>query len=510
MQERARTPVSDNGAAELHRRLERAERLQHALLDAATQGVVGLDADGSVTFVNRAALRLLGRPDSELLGRLVDEVVEDARPIHAALEQGTTEDRPHARLARGDGTAVPVRYTATPLVCERGVEGAVLAFSDLSERLQAERELLRYAERLVSLRAAVPVAAAEAEHAAGPAAPPTAAEIIQRATELARDQLGMQIGFVSEIAGGHEVVRAIAGETRVDLVRGTSVPLEETYCRKVLAGELPNIIRDAANDERVRDLAQTRALEVGAYIGVPLELPGGGIYGMLCCLSHEPAPSLDERDLRFLQTFAGIVADQLAREELERRTRRLQGSAATTRALIAALEARDHYTGSHSESVVSLARGVATELGLPDDEVAIAEQVAMLHDVGKVGVPDSVLQKPGPLDEVEWRIMREHPAIAERIIAAVPGLAHLAPAVRAEHERWDGGGYPDGLTGEEIPLVSRITLCCDAYDAMTSDRPYRAAMTREAAIAELRANASGQFDPRVVAALLKILSARAS
>ncbi|MEA2155003.1 MAG: hypothetical protein QOE11_1143 [Solirubrobacteraceae bacterium] len=501
------TDTARNGRAadELHRRLERAERLHRVLLDCTAQGILGLDADGTLTFVNPAALRLLGRQESELLGRPVDEAVADARPIHAALAQGTTEHRAREQFLRRDGTRLEVEYTATPLVCDAGVEGAVVAFADISARHEAESALARYAERLVSLRGA-DLAATDDEPLPPP---PTPAQIIERATALARDQLGMQIAFVSEIADGHEVVRAIAGETP-GLVCGVSAPLEESYCRGVMAGELPNIIPDAANDERVRDLAQTRELGVGAYIGVPLQLPGGRVYGMLCCLSHQPAPGLDERDLRFLQTFAGIVADQLAREELEARAARLQGVAATTQALLSALEARDEYTGNHSESVVALAHDVAGELALSGDEVAAVEQVALLHDVGKVGVPDSVLQKPGPLDELEWQIMREHPAIAERIVVAVPGLAHLAPAVRAEHERWDGGGYPDGLVGEAIPLVSRIALCCDAYDAMTSDRPYRAAMTREQAVGELTANAGGQFDPQVVTALVAVLARRPS
>jgi hypothetical protein len=134
--------------------------------------------------------------------------------------------------------------------------------------------------------------------------------------------------------------------------------------------------------------------------------------------------------------------------------------------------------------------------------VAAVEQVALLHDIGKIGVPDAILQKPGPLTAAEWRVMHEHPAIGARIVASIPSLAHLAPAIRAEHERWDGRGYPDGLRGETIPLASRVILACDAFHAMTSDRPYRAKMAVTAAASELRAGAGTQFDPAVVAALL--------
>ena len=137
------------------------------------------------------------------------------------------------------------------------------------------------------------------------------------------------------------------------------------------------------------------------------------------------------------------------------------------------------------------------------------EHVALLHDIGKVGIPDAILQKQGPLDEQEWELMRQHPVVGERIIAGTPGLSHLAPAMRAEHEHWDGGGYPDGLAGEEIPLASRITLACDALNAMTNDRPYRPAMTLQRARQELMAGAGTQFDPRTVQALFDEIEASA-
>jgi HD-GYP domain-containing protein (c-di-GMP phosphodiesterase class II) len=172
------------------------------------------------------------------------------------------------------------------------------------------------------------------------------------------------------------------------------------------------------------------------------------------------------------------------------------------RTLLVALEARDFYTSAHSKQVVELAARVAGRLGLDHDAMCDVEQVALLHDIGKVGIPDAILQKQGPLDEQEWQLMRQHPIVGEHIIAGTPGLSHLAPAMRAEHEHWDGSGYPDGLAGEEIPLASRITLACDALNAMTHDRPYRPAMTLERAQEELRSCAGSQFDPQAVEALI--------
>jgi diguanylate cyclase (GGDEF)-like protein len=177
-------------------------------------------------------------------------------------------------------------------------------------------------------------------------------------------------------------------------------------------------------------------------------------------------------------------------------------------ALASALGERDRYTGDHSESVVDLAAKVGEALALDAEQVGRLRTVALLHDIGKVGVPDEILHKPGPLDEREWEIMRQHPVIGERIIRAIPGMGAVARSVRHEHERWDGQGYPDGLTGEEIPIEARIILACDAYHAMVSDRPYRQAMEHRAAIAELTANAGTQFDPQVVEALVGYLYGR--
>lgn len=149
-----------------------------------------------------------------------------------------------------------------------------------------------------------------------------------------------------------------------------------------------------------------------------------------------------------------------------------------------------------------MAAVLARRMGLPE-EVAEVARVALLHDVGKVvGVEDGILDKPGPLDDAEWELVRRSPVVGERIVASTEGLAHLAPAVRAVYERWDGRGYPDGLSGEGIPIASRIAFVCGAFEAMTSERPYREALDADAALKELERNAGTQFCPRAVEALL--------
>jgi diguanylate cyclase (GGDEF)-like protein/putative nucleotidyltransferase with HDIG domain len=192
------------------------------------------------------------------------------------------------------------------------------------------------------------------------------------------------------------------------------------------------------------------------------------------------------------------VAEQ-RREELE------QSYLATVAALAAALDAKDRHTEAHSRETAALAKAVGHRLGLEGDALRFLEYGALLHDIGKIGVPGYILNKPGPLDDEETAVMQEHPVIGERIVASVPFLARIRPIVRAEHERWDGGGYPDRLSGERIPIEARIIHACDAFQAMASDRPYRRARPREWIMEEIRAQAGRQFDPQVARALLEVI-----
>ena len=174
-------------------------------------------------------------------------------------------------------------------------------------------------------------------------------------------------------------------------------------------------------------------------------------------------------------------------------------------ALGVALLERDRYTGEHSESVLQMVEGVAQGLGIEAKEIERMKVAALLHDIGKVAIPDEILHKPAELNTEELQLMREHPAIGERILRAVTGMGSVARIVRHEHESFDGSGYPDGLAGAAIPIGSRIILACDAYHAMTSDRPYRDAMPHEDAVDQLLDNAGKQFDPEVVECLLGYL-----
>jgi putative nucleotidyltransferase with HDIG domain len=191
---------------------------------------------------------------------------------------------------------------------------------------------------------------------------------------------------------------------------------------------------------------------------------------------------------------------QVANERLER------ASLSFATALIAALDARDQYTAGHSAAVAVYARDIAVRLGLPEEQQQLAHLCGLVHDVGKVGLPAGLLEKPGALTLEERRRMEEHSAIGERILAKVDDYGEIAKVVRHHHERMDGNGYPDSLRGDEIPLVSRIIAVADAYNAMTSGRPYRDAMPSRVARFRLAQAAGTQFDTTVVAAFEAILA----
>jgi HD-GYP domain-containing protein (c-di-GMP phosphodiesterase class II) len=204
-----------------------------------------------------------------------------------------------------------------------------------------------------------------------------------------------------------------------------------------------------------------------------------------------------------------LIVARVGREREEKNDKVLELKNAyqgTTYLLGDMIEADDAYTGSHSRDVVELVLSVAERLGLDSDQQRMAEFTALLHDVGKLRIPTEIINKPGPLDDDERALMNTHTILGQEMLERAGGLlGEVGPYVRSCHEHWDGNGYPDGLVGDETPLVARIVCTCDAWSAMTTDRSYRKALSHDDAVAELRRCAGTQFDPEVVEALLAAL-----
>jgi len=245
-----------------------------------------------------------------------------------------------------------------------------------------------------------------------------------------------------------------------------------------------------------------------AYIGIPL-IAKGNIIGVLEIYNRKPFDSNPEW-MEFLETLAGqaaIAIDNIRLfEGLHSSNLQLsQAYDATIEGWALALELRDMETKGHSNRAVEMTLRLARKLGVNTEQLAHVRRGVLLHDIGKMGVPDAVLRKPAPLTEVEWEIMRQHPVYAHQMLSSIPYLKPALDIPYCHHEKWDGTGYPRGLNGEQIPLVARIFTIVDVWDALNSDRPYRKAWLREDVLAYLREESGRHFDPRVVDAFLEML-----
>ena len=275
----------------------------------------------------------------------------------------------------------------------------------------------------------------------------------------------------------------------------TEQPVSEGVNGKVARSGQTHLVSDTREDPDY--IVRDPTTDPRSELAVPV-LVDGAVWGVLNIEATDPG-ALAETDAVLVEAIATSFGAAVHRARL---VADLEGAFTTAlAALTSTVEAKDDYTACHGEDVAMLAERVALRMSLSNAQARDVRYAAMLHDLGKVAIPSEILLKPGPLDDEEWATMRSHAAIGGELVARIDAFAHLAPAVRASHERWDGGGYPDGLSGEQIPLAARIIAACDTYDAIVTDRPYRAARTPLEACEELRRVAGTQLDEIVVAAL---------
>jgi HD-GYP domain-containing protein (c-di-GMP phosphodiesterase class II) len=238
------------------------------------------------------------------------------------------------------------------------------------------------------------------------------------------------------------------------------------------------------------------------------ELDGGGLESGTGDLSGDPDTGSLGDQLKIFAREIGLLysAERVRTRELEHALERAREMyIATMKSLAHVVEAKDPTTRGHLDRTARYGIALTHEV---DPDLAARPEVMhgfFLHDIGKVGIPESILCKPGPLTELEWVVMRSHPSQGARIVEPIPFMEKAVEIVRSHHERWDGGGYPRGLRGEEIPLAARIFAIVDSFDAMTSDRPYRSALDPECAVEEIRGGSGTQFDPRCVEAFERLI-----
>jgi hypothetical protein len=291
-----------------------------------------------------------------------------------------------------------------------------------------------------------------------------------------------------------------------DAIKSSNVRLSQDFAGRVALEW--RTIKATDTDQGFMDYEPFMVEGFRCYFGVPL-ITKGQIKGVLEVFHRDPFdPSSNW--ISFLETIAGQAAIAIENAEmvdtLERSNLELTLAYNNTlEGWARALELRDFETEGHSRRVTTLTLQVSRAVGIPEDELVHVQRGALLHDIGKMGIPDHILLKNGPLDDEEWEIMRQHPVYAYEMLSSVEFLRPALDIPLYHHEKWDGTGYPYGIKGEEIPLSARVFAVIDVWDALSSDRPYRDALDQSVVLGHIEAQTGKHFDPRVVEAFLKIL-----
>jgi PAS domain S-box-containing protein/diguanylate cyclase (GGDEF)-like protein len=470
-------------------RSQTAERFR-AIFEGASIGIVRADPEGRLVEANPAMERMIGYSAAELATRSFVEYthpddVEENLVLFRQLMAGERDSYQfEKRYYRRNGSVIWTQVTAA---LERGADGqpafAISMIEDITQRKVAEEALLRQAEvneyqalhdaltRLGNRRKLFLDLDARLR-ALGPA-----------------DRLALALYDLDGFKAYNDTFGHPAGDALLArLAARLSAAIGDAATAYRMGGDEFCVVVHGGDAEAVIARAEDALREQSEWFSV-------------CASSGQVLLPAEAATIeRALQ-----VADRRLYDE--KRAIRTGTGLQVRDALAQLLAERNDELAEHGSKVADLAEATAATLGLPPEEIACTRFAAELHDIGKAAVPEAILAKPGPLDDAEWEFVRRHTLIGERILAAAPALARIAPIVRSSHERPDGTGYPDGLGADEIPIGSRIVAVVDAFDAMVSGRPHKPAMSTAEAIRELREHAGSQFDAEVVHAFVTALGA---
>ncbi|WP_322487103.1 HD domain-containing phosphohydrolase [Chloroflexus sp.] len=479
----AQLPIAIENAhyrAQLHQQNERL-RLQAQALNDAANAIMIADRNGIIEWVNPAFTTLTGYEATEAIGqstRLLRSGKQD-RAFYTALWDQILAGNPwRGRLInrRKDGSLYHEEMTITPVTDEDGMISHFIAIKqDISEQVAREQRRATLAAIGTSLRPAQ-----------------SWAELTPILLERVRET------FAAESIA---LLRPHNGILHVDIALSHLATLEQ---QPAVLASLSDRFRHISGPISVSDLLSATGKTV---IGAPL-YAANRLVGVLLLQRATP---LSEAELDLLNDIAELSANALHRTDLfdQLRAANAELRAAydeTIEGWSRALDLRDRETEGHSRRVTELTVRIAARMGFSEEELLHVRRGALLHDIGKMGIPDAILLKPGPLNDEEWKVMRTHPTLAVELLHPIAFLAPALDIPWCHHEKWDGTGYPRGLRGEEIPLAARIFAVVDVYDALTSDRPYRAAWLRERALAYIREQAGCHFDPRVVKVFEQVIA----
>ena len=483
--------------------LRRSEDTLSSIFRAAPTGI-GLVSDRVLLEVNQRICEMTGYTQEELVGK-------NARILYPSDDDYEYVGREKYRLIRKFGTGtvetrwqhkngqiIDVLMSSTPIDPDNLSNGVTFTALDITDRKSAEIRLQSQLQRLAALNqidAAI-----------------TSNLSLDHTIDILLDQTVRQLNIDAaailfykpsthslEYFGFHGFTnkRALSGSTR----------LGQKYSGRV-ALERQTIKASIGDKDFLKNLKTFENEGFQSYCGIPL-ITKGQVKGVLEVF-HRGLLAANEDWLNFIETLAGQAAIAIDNaemvENLERSNLELRLAYNTTlEGWARALELRDFETRGHSQNVTELTIQLARAVGIPEETLVHVQRGALLHDIGKMGIPDQILLKNGPLDEDEWEIMRQHPVYAYEMLSEIEFLRPALDIPYYHHERWDGSGYPHGLKGESIPLAARVFTVVDVWDALSSVRPYRGAWSKEAVLNYIREGSGTYFDPRVVDAFMRII-----
>lgn len=465
--------------------LSRERQLLKVTLHSIGDAVITTDTDRRIVIFNKVAEELTGWKRKEARGRLLDEVMSTVCEKKYELfdytltgQAGGKQQAEHKVLIARDGTKKIISSSEAFIRDESdNILGVVIVFRDVTLEKQKEEEVryLGYHDKITGLYNRT---------------------YFEEALLHLDDELHMPLGLIMGDSNGLKMVNDVFGHEEGDKLLNRigeifkSICSDEDIVARVGGDEFAVILPRSSTDRVnsiIASIKQMCNVETASPISPSVAL-GAAVKTTM------------EEDIKNIYKLA---EDRMYNNKLVE-SKSIRSSIISS--LKKTLEERTHETEAHAQRMRELSIKVGNIMKLYDNELDELSLLAMLHDIGKIAIPDYILGKPSKLTEEEWKIMKSHCEIGYRIAVASPELAHIANLILSHHERWDGGGYPQGLKGEEIPLLSRIIAVVDAFDAMTSDRPYHAAIPGEAALKELKRCSGTQFDPHIVDSFIDVIS----
>jgi len=468
-----------------------------------TEGIIIEDTDGVFTFVNPAAERLLGYTNGELVGKHWKIIIPpDQHPLILAQNKKSSQGestRYEIDLINQEGRRISVLSSSSPLTDEQShFTGTLVVFTDITERKNGAREIQQHVKRLDALRKID-------KTIMGSFNLDVSLNII---LEQVLAQLEVDAALVLLYQANLQTLQfAQARGFLTDALQNTNLRLGVGSAGKIgLDREIVFIPDLNQADSKIYQSAQFNKEGFVAYYGVPLTAKGN-LVGVLEIFHRSPLGHEDGW-VNFLEMLAGQIAIAIDNSTLftnlqSSNVNLKQAYDATIEGWARALELKDIETEGHSRRVVKLTMDLARMMGISGEKLIHIRRGALLHDIGKMGIPDAILQKPGKLSDEEWQVMHQHPVYT---LDWLYPIEYLRPALEipySHHERWDGTGYPQGIKGELIPLAARIFAVVDVWDALISDRPYRKAWSKDKALAHIKEESGKHFDPQVVEVFLK-------